>query len=257
MMRGDRSVAAWRRALLAAECGLLGRARVGVHRALDACEALCGAEPWCDRCGASLVGAGATSVQGGARFAELPACEACGGRGAFDHFARLGVYKPPFDRLVRGVKRGALHDMACEIGRRLGQRLRTRGVDRGWVVVPIPANFWRRLSRGIDHADEMARGVAREIDCTLVRGLRMRAAARQAGLDRARRLGRGARMALRRGASDRLGGRSVVLVDDIRTTGATLREARELLLEAGAIRISAAVACVCDRSQAQFLNGFV
>lgn len=246
-----------RSVLRAAERALLGRGAPHVHDALDEAIALCGGGVWCDRCGAglpatargvrALVGARAEPSDG----TSVVRCVACGDAGAFDGFVRLGRYEPPLNRLVRRTKRRAMHAMAHQIGVRLGVELRSRlgEPQDGWVVVPTPAHLGRRLARGIDHAHEISSGLAATVNATVVRALRMRATARQAGLDREARLGRAPRLALRARAARSLAGRSVVLVDDIRTTGATLNEARELLSAAGVKRLVGAVACVTERSQ--------
>jgi predicted amidophosphoribosyltransferase len=55
-------------------------------------------------------------------------------------------------------------------------------------------------------------------------------------------------MVLRARAAARLKGCGVLLVDDIRTTGATLDEARRLLEGAGAAWVAPSVACVAEIS---------
>ena len=110
------------------------------------------------------------------------------------------------------------------------------------VVVPIPLHWRRRFRRGYDHAWLLA------IHACAAAGLagplpalrRVRATPAQSTLSAARRAanGRGA-FAVRRPAQ--LAGRSVILVDDVVTTGATLAAAAAALRDAGAGRITAIV----------------
>ncbi len=113
------------------------------------------------------------------------------------------------------------------------------------VLVPVPTSRRSRLARGADVVDQLARvaaGLLRDAgaDVTVRQGLRMaRRTVDQSGLgarDRARNLA-GA-FALRSAVG--LGGRHLVVVDDIVTTGATLGEAVRALRVAGHHPIGAA-----------------
>lgn len=104
-------------------------------------------------------------------------------------------------------------------------------------AVPVPLHPWRRLRRGFNQAADLAR----ELDLPVVHALwRTRATAIQAGLTSAQRR-RNVRAAFRlsplltRGARERLvGDAAIVIVDDVRTTGATLDACARVLREAGA-----------------------
>jgi ComF family protein len=119
------------------------------------------------------------------------------------------------------------------------------GPDQGlWagadLLVPVPLHPSRRRDRGFNQARLLARDLAR------LRGLRVldgclvktRNAPPQAGLraaDRERNVVRA--YAVRR--PDRLRGRTIVLVDDVTTTGATVRECARVLMESGAREVRA------------------
>ena len=90
---------------------------------------------------------------------------------------------------------------------------------------------------GFDQAARLARALSREVDgafCPLLRR-RERDSSEQKRLDTKERI-KNARVsyALRRRAADRVRGRTVVLCDDLATTGATLARCEKLLLRAGA-----------------------
>lgn len=182
------------------------------------------------------------------RVGQGPRCAACLERPRFDAFIRLGSYRAPLDALVRRAKEQAWHAALAQLGWRLGEEVhrRLQLSQDGLVVVPIPASPWRRLRRGVDHADEVARGVTARLRVPCVRALRMGAFERQAGLNRQERLVRRGRMVLRARARAHIQGRGVVLIDDVRTTGATLDEARRLLQGAGAAWVAPGVVCVAE-----------
>ena len=108
-------------------------------------------------------------------------------------------------------------------------------------LVPVPLHVWRRVRRGFNQSDDLAQ----QLDVPVMELLmRARATAPQTGLTAAARR-RNVRDAFRlspflpRGARRRLDGRIVVLVDDVRTTGATLDACASVLKGAGAGEVRA------------------
>jgi len=107
----------------------------------------------------------------------------------------------------------------------------------GATIVPVPAHPGRRRRRGYDHADLLARAIAartgQQVAVALVRAGGRRA--HQRGSGRADRLrGDGLSVTARGPAPARC-----LLVDDVRTTGATLEACAAALTLAGARRVDA------------------
>jgi ComF family protein len=105
-------------------------------------------------------------------------------------------------------------------------------------VVPVPLHSQRELERGFNQASEIARHLGIPV---LPAIRRIRATPSQTDLPAARRHAnvRGA-FALRRGID--VSGQSLVLVDDVSTTGATLEACARVLKEAGAADVRAITA---------------
>ena len=112
-------------------------------------------------------------------------------------------------------------------------------LDAG-VVVPVPLHRGRERSRGYNQAAELARHVAAFAGLSF----EPRAARRtRATAPLVKAMSRDERLTIMRGAFSgdrrRVEGASVVLVDDVATTGATLDACAEALLGAGAAKVRA------------------
>jgi predicted amidophosphoribosyltransferase len=102
------------------------------------------------------------------------------------------------------------------------------------AVVPVPTARLRSLGRGFDPAHEIAAALAARTGLTLAPCLRRRGGGRQRGRGRADRVGHPPLVE----PSGEVP-RSVLLVDDVLTTGATLSSCARALRTAGAVRVVA------------------
>jgi ComF family protein len=143
--------------------------------------------------------------------------------------------------VVRGLKFGRLdylgRHLAASLAEALGDRL--TGCDR---VVPVPLHWRRRLARGYNQAERIARPLAAHLGLPYIPALaRRRATPPQSLLGRDQRLAN-LRRAFRIPRPERVRGFHILLVDDVATTGATLDAAAAALKTAGAVRVTALVA---------------
>ncbi|MGA3121613.1 MAG: ComF family protein [Polyangiaceae bacterium] len=113
------------------------------------------------------------------------------------------------------------------------------------VIVPVPLHPFRLAERGFNQAALIACGIARRLGAPLcARALtRTRETAPQAMLDRRMRA---ANVSGAFVAQNRFANRKVLLVDDVRTTGATLRACEHAIRSAGALHVESAVVAQAD-----------
>jgi len=144
---------------------------------------------------------------------------------------------------VRRFKYEERPDLARPLGHLLRRALREAPAFGGAdLVVPVPLHPRKLVERGYNQAALLARFAASELHVPLAASAltRVRATAQQA------RLGKDDRQTNVVGAftakNPRLvRGKTILLVDDVATTGATLAACQEALLGAGAVD----VVCVC------------
>jgi predicted amidophosphoribosyltransferase len=102
------------------------------------------------------------------------------------------------------------------------------------AIVPVPPAPSRLRRRGFDPAGELAAALAERLDTPLEACLVRRGGRRQVGRRRAERLGQPPRI-----HAGSIAPRSVLLVDDVLTTGATMSACAQALRAAGATRVVA------------------
>ena len=96
------------------------------------------------------------------------------------------------------------------------------------LIVPIPRRRANVIKFGYDHAYELGKRVARQLDCKCVRALESHTKRDQKGLSREERR-ENVCFKLKRKIS--LRGRRILILDDIVTTGASMVEASKLILQ--------------------------
>lgn len=147
--------------------------------------------------------------------------------------------------VVLAIKFGRRCDGVDVLAARLEAALREQRVDaRIDVVVPIPLHPLRRMTRGFDQAELLARALARRLGkpCLRFALRRRRHTRRQATLRRGDRA-ENVRGSFAPGVlAFRVRDRRVLLVDDVLTSGATAHTAASVLLECKARTVTVAVA---------------
>ena len=150
----------------------------------------------------------------------------------------------PWRKVIHNFKYGGRWRVAYDMGRWYGACLREGGlfsdVD---VVVPVPLHWRRRLSRGYNQSEYLARGIAHElgVECDMKSVRRWRYNSSQVVHNTAERWENVENIFHVR-YPERLRDKHVLLVDDVFTTGATIMSlGSEVRSKAENVRLSVAV----------------
>lgn len=152
-----------------------------------------------------------------------------------DSFTAVWYYEGDVRRSILRFKFRRAVYLAPKFGRFLAMRVCQQGPERIDILTWVPVSRLRRFRRGYDQCELLARYVGRELGISAQRTLRKRrntppqSSLTSAAMRKANALGA---YELCRGADVR--GKTVVLLDDIFTTGATMNECARVLLTAGA-----------------------
>ena len=163
------------------------------------------------------------------------------------HAVCVADYAFPWDSLIAAFKFQGQAELAGAFAPLLARAVDQASVSRAAqpapeLLLPVPLVAGRLRERGYNQAWELARRVAR------LQGIRARAdllsrpveTAHQAELPRKQRLANlRAAFIVEPGGRSAIDGRHVVLLDDVWTTGATVRECAAVLLRAGAASVDA------------------
>jgi predicted amidophosphoribosyltransferase len=165
--------------------------------------------PLCERCGAPTVW-------------PVARCRECAGRRlAFTRARAATEYNPDVRGLVRSWKERGLRSLGAAAALVVVERLPRPDAD---VVTFVPPDRGRRLERGYHPAEQLAKAVAAAWGLPCESLLARAGGARQRGLSRIER-----RRNVAHAFSGDAGGRRVVLVDDVYTTGETAHAAARAL----------------------------
>jgi ComF family protein len=241
----------------------------GLSEALDALVfpwscAICGVEgvsgPFCRPCREELLEQSASSsksvcprcaLQVGP-FADLRGgCSSCRDRSlGFDASFAMGSYEGEIRDLCLRLKHERNAWLASWLSELLVEARRDvfSSLPSDALVVPVPLHWWRHWQRGYNQAEALAEGVAKQLKLPIRRSLQRVVSTRKLA-----KLGLTTRHEIVRGvfrvrSRSRLTGRTVLLVDDVLTTGATCSAAARVLKQAGAVRVVVSVVARTERT---------
>jgi ComF family protein len=181
--------------------------------------------PMCAKCGLPFEIDRGPEAQCGQCLAETPRYTSA--RAAL-------VYGGPTRSVLLGLKHGDRQHLALM----MATQMKRAGLDilgPDTLLVPVPLHRWRLWRRGFNQSALLAEAIAAQTGCPVALDALLRAKPTPAsvGMGRAARA-RNVRGVFRVADRSRVKGRTIVLVDDVLTTGATADACARVLRRAGA-----------------------
>jgi ComF family protein len=217
----------------------------------------------CDQCGGKLdelISAAACHACAKPLASAGAPCPYCHGRGMapYDRIVRLGVFDEPLKNLIHEMKYHRRWQLAEMLADRLCATERAKGLlIETEVLVPVPLHFIRQFQRGYNQADVIARRVGSRRNshgiAVIPVAKRTRNTETQTHLhsDQKRHMNLRGAFALRR-CGRKIQGRHVLVIDDVMTTGATLKSLGRLLKKAKPASLSAMIIAIADPKRRGF-----
>jgi ComF family protein len=190
--------------------------------------------PSCPRCGSTI----------GPFIAASEGCSACRGESfSFDGVIRMGPYEGLLRDVILRIKQPAGEMLAELLAVLWAQHIEARVQNlHAHVIIPVPLHWWRKWTRGHNQSEALAQALARRLrlPCPAHWLRRVRNTPRQVQQTATFRR-ENVRHAFAARSRLELRGKTVLLVDDVLTTGSTASEASRALCLAGAARVVVAV----------------
>ncbi len=177
-------------------------------------------------------------------------CPYCLNKGLrpYQHIVRLGRFDGPLKDLIHQLKYQSRWPLAEHLAHRLLARQPVRDLLReSDCLIPIPLHWRRQFTRGYNQSEVIARVLSRWRHLPLLRpAVRLRNTPTQTALHTHVQRAQNLRNAFGLTHPDRLRNQRIVVIDDVMTTGATLRSFARTLRQARPASISAIVLAIAD-----------
>lgn len=198
----------------------------------------CTAGEYCPRCGRD---ASRYGLVGGV-------CPACQGQSVeFDGIARAGVYTETLQQMILAFKNGR-SELDVILGRLADSAFQgSPFYERIDLLVPVPLHWTRRLSRGYNQSHLLAKRLNHPTARICTDLVRVRRTKPQPAVATPAARARNVREAFAVRPDHRFTGKTICLIDDIKTTGATLNECARTLKDAGAANVYALALAVAGQ----------
>jgi ComF family protein len=198
----------------------------------------CTGDDYCGRCGRDV-----------SKFALLEiGCPDCQNKKFyFDGIARSGIYKEALQQMILSFKNGRT-ELDSTVGFLCNCALEGSSFYNDIeIFVPVPLHFSRRLSRGYNQSHILAKKLRHPTAGICTNLVRKRRTKLQTAMvsPTARAKNVAGAFTVRRRNNFR--NRNICLIDDIKTSGATLNECARILKEAGALKVYALVLAVAGQ----------
>ena len=159
-------------------------------------------------------------------------------------------YKDDVRRSMLRYKFYRFRSYAPVYGRFLAMKLQAAGMDEFDVLTWVPISALRKLRRGYDQTELLAKAVAKELGVSATKCLvKIRHNPAQSGLKDPARRRANVLGAYKIKRPDLVRGKQILLLDDVITTGATASECARVLLTAGAKEVYCAAMAAANQDK--------
>jgi len=225
-------------ALFPSDCRLCGAPLANISRLPGCLECISAMQPisvgTCEICGEGMAGL--------VRSAEMRTCGAClETRPWFEKACAYGSYDDELRELIHLLKYEQVTPAADVLGGMLAGAIAKLEIPRPVVMIPVPLHSSKLRQRRFNQAELIARAALKrpvmpgvELATNLL--MRQRATVSQVGLTRPQRA-ENIRGAFRVEHPEQISGRSILLIDDVLTTGTTASECARVLRKSGAEKV--------------------
>lgn len=201
--------------------------------------------PWCEECETGLEdtrAARATCDKCGKYLCDGgELCADCSEKEPPFFIARsVGPYENNYKIAIKILKFLCRSYVGVRMGKMMGEVVKNE--PRYWpldLVAPVPISQANLMHRGFNQSEILARHTARTVGLVMIPDLlaRIKDTPSQRELTKQERE-ENLKCAFEVRNPDRVKGRSVLLVDDVYTTGSTVKECAQVLLDSGASRVA-------------------
>lgn len=164
-------------------------------------------------------------------------CKSCGRKSKLSGIVVSAKYDGPIKELVHYLKYSKMQIISKYLAKLMVKKLSGCSFKGEVVVVPVPLYFLRKFDRGFNQSELLAKEICKKMGLPLSLVLkRVRNTSQQMKLNRPNRL-QNLQGAFRCKNPENIVGKTILLVDDVTTTGATLNECAKTLKSAGARQV--------------------
>ena len=199
----------------------------------------CTGADYCRRCGRNA-----------SKYAQLDGvCPNCQGKEInFDQITRSGVYNKSLQKMILSFKNGQT-ELDTVLVFLADAALQGSGfVDDIELFVPVPLHWSRQLARGYNQSYLLVKKLKNSADKIGTDLVRIRRTKSQPAMASPSARAKNVAGAFAVRYSHNFTGRKICLVDDIKTTGATLNECAKTLKQAGASKVFALVLAIAGQN---------
>lgn len=189
--------------------------------------------PQCYQCGKGL----ADSL----KHIQQPICRECKTEKRYFYQARpVGHYRGVLKESILLFKFGKKTALRKAMGNLLIDYLKTQieMVKEIDLILPVPLHWWRKYQRGFNQSELLSVSISRYFQLRLLNNVlcRIKATIPQSALKRNKRLNN-IKDAFVVKQPNKVADKTILLIDDVYTTGATVNECAKVLTKAGAKRV--------------------